>query len=370
MHTLSRKASQLLLYCRKEAYQLSVKIKVKHLMMFLSIIHFLLLLFFIYAKAPLMVWVNVISVMLYLFFSFQNIKYNYKLIIIIVCSEVLIHMALATLSVGWSSGFYLYVLLLIPTIYYLSYIAESSYRQYTDVFRYSFIAFATFIILRVVTYVKPPLYPHISPFVTQLMYLFNACLTIGVLILFMTIFLSTIQQTEASLKAQNGKLSSLANLDPLTGFYNRRCMNEFLVQAVEDAVDECSEFGLIMGDIDDFKSINDTYGHECGDLVLKKIAHIMQHNIRETDFICRWGGEEILLLLHNCTYENTIRAAENIRKKIAEASLSYGDATIHFSMTFGVHRYESNNLPSELVRKADHKLYQGKVNGKNCVVSE
>ena len=170
------------------------------------------------------------------------------------------------------------------------------------------------------------------------------------------------------LTTQNRNLEHIAGVDPLTGLLNRRCMEEFLEEAMTKAKQKGTLFSLIMGDIDNFKRINDTYGHECGDQALVHVAEIMRHCVRDGDAICRWGGEEFLILIQG----NMSKAAvvgERIRAMIEEEVISYHNEKIPFTITFGVSTYVPGYRMETLIHKADECLYNGKQNGKNQVVT-
>ena len=124
------------------------------------------------------------------------------------------------------------------------------------------------------------------------------------------------------LEQENLELEELARFDPLTHLFNRRSMHEVLHRAMNEVVGSGETFCLIMADIDDFKKINDTYGHDCGDEVLIAISGIISSNVRENDFVCRWGGEEILILLR-AELDTAKRVAERVREEIANRKMWY-----------------------------------------------
>lgn len=153
--------------------------------------------------------------------------------------------------------------------------------------------------------------------------------------------------------------------DPLTGLYNRRSCNE----AVENALEEYKKHGkkctIVIGDIDDFKRLNDTFGHLAGDQVLKAVSEILQINVHRKGIVARWGGEEFLLLYRE---ENPLMHIEKLLEKIRNMEISYKGETIHITMTFGVCICKPEDTIESVIKRADEKLYQGKENGKNQVV--
>ena len=122
-------------------------------------------------------------------------------------------------------------------------------------------------------------------------------------------------------------------------------------------------------DIDDFKKVNDTYGHDAGDEVLQFVAKTVSCGVKKDDYVFRWGGEEILVLL-NTDEEHSLAAAERIRADIAKDAVVYGEAKIPVTITIGVAPYRHGASIRELMDEADAKLYWGKRHGKNQVVSQ
>jgi diguanylate cyclase (GGDEF)-like protein len=165
------------------------------------------------------------------------------------------------------------------------------------------------------------------------------------------------------------ELEKYFNYDTLTHLLNRRCMNTYLEAAHKSAVTGKSVFCLILLDIDDFKHVNDTYGHDCGDEVLKTVSKTVQSLVGKNDVVFRWGGEEILMLI-NSDKEETVKVAENIRKTIENTEIRYDGNVIRKTVTIGVSSYSKNATLSNMLKDADEKLYYGKNHGKNQVVSE
>jgi len=123
-----------------------------------------------------------------------------------------------------------------------------------------------------------------------------------------------------------------------------------------------------MLDIDNFKRINDTYGHDVGDLVLKSLAETIKGILRKNDYIIRYGGEEFLILLPNATIDRAIKVAEKIRREIENKKIKIGDKEIKFTVSLGVSEiYTSDRSLQNAIKRADEKLYKAKKKGKNRV---
>lgn len=157
---------------------------------------------------------------------------------------------------------------------------------------------------------------------------------------------------------------SLAKIDVLTGLYNRTAIEEFAQLFMDESQRYQMPFSIIMVDLDDFKQVNDQYGHPVGDKVLKKLSEIFQELIRSSDRIGRWGGEEFIILLPQTTYVQARELAERLR---------IGFATYKFenmgykTASFGVAFFEIGDTLNKLIEKADKALYVSKNLGKNRV---
>ena len=154
--------------------------------------------------------------------------------------------------------------------------------------------------------------------------------------------------------------------DPLTKLSNRRYADIFFEQLQQSPQKE--KHCVAMIDIDDFKTVNDTYGHDVGDATLIKISEVLREKIRSRDLACRWGGEEILLVLCGCNLQNGIGILENIRKTIRHTAISVEGKNIHCTVTIGAAILDEDNI-EESIRICDKNLYEGKRNGKNKVIS-
>lgn len=156
--------------------------------------------------------------------------------------------------------------------------------------------------------------------------------------------------------------------DHLTNLYNRRYMEEFLINELEASKRYSYDFSIVMVDIDDFKKINDTYGHESGDEVLKAISEIMRNNMRKADVICRYGGEEFLVLMPKTNKQNACKCMEKIRRLILNREFNFNGSYIHVTASFGVAAFpEDSNDIQDLLVLSDIRLYRAKRTGKNRI---
>lgn len=172
--------------------------------------------------------------------------------------------------------------------------------------------------------------------------------------------LGTIGKYASSMRSD---LRKMIEMDPLTSLYNRRSCNNKL-KALEK---EKAEFSVVMCDIDWFKKINDSYGHDAGDYVLVTISELIRDNMQGNGFASRWGGEEFLLIYQLGT-EETGEKVKQLQKSIRDYDFIYEDKKIKITMTFGIEAQEEKSY-EETIKQADTKLYVGKNNGRDQIVA-
>ena len=169
-------------------------------------------------------------------------------------------------------------------------------------------------------------------------------------------------QDISGLEDERAHLEDEASTDPLTKALNRRSFMRQLSQVTLAG----GTFSLIMFDIDHFKSVNDTYGHDVGDAVLREISALVRDNIRENDTFARWGGEEFMVLSAKSTMKRTKRVAERLRTAIAE--FSFTGVPRQITSSFGVAIHVEGETSEEMVKRVDEGLYEAKDTGRNKVV--
>ena len=175
-------------------------------------------------------------------------------------------------------------------------------------------------------------------------------------------------KTINELNSANFKLEQISRTDPLTKISNRRDMIEKIEHEKKRFARNGKPFVLIMIDIDDFKIVNDRFGHDAGDFVLESIAHLMQSSVRKQDIIGRWGGEEFLLLLPETDVEGGKALSEKIRKSVSVTPYVISNKKIPITITLGVSVYDKPMEIDQCIKLADQSLYEGKNKGKNCVI--
>ncbi|NVJ52627.1 MAG: diguanylate cyclase [Campylobacteraceae bacterium] len=168
------------------------------------------------------------------------------------------------------------------------------------------------------------------------------------------------------LKEKSNLLEYQANHDQLTGLFNRQKFNEIFKKEIKREKRYKNNLSLIIFDIDDFKNINDDFGHNVGDEILRVIAKVLLESIREHDCVARWGGEEFLVLLPQTDENGAKKVAEKIRKAIE--NYKKDDVPRQITASFGVTRFKEDDDEVSTLKKADDALYKAKKEGKNRVV--
>ena len=158
--------------------------------------------------------------------------------------------------------------------------------------------------------------------------------------------------------------------DLLTGLYNRHYGEIWMKQVKEEARDTGEPFSIAIADIDFFKKFNDCYGHDCGDMVLRKVSELLQTQVGRQGYVSRWGGEEFLIIFKRFTLEESVNFAEEIREKLHRTELRYHNDGFHVTLTIGVAAGDSEKSIESMVKCADCALYEGKRNGRDQVVCE
>lgn len=169
-------------------------------------------------------------------------------------------------------------------------------------------------------------------------------------------------------KELNRQLSKLARHDTLTGLYNRRAMEDIMTREHKRAHRYKRGFAIAIADVDNFKIINDSYGHDCGDKVLQHMAETFLHWIRDTDTVGRWGGEEFLFVFSETSCEGTRIVADRIRNSLDNVAFTCGEHEFHISITIGFSYHLEQVSVDQMIHEADQALYKGKKSGKNQVV--
>jgi diguanylate cyclase (GGDEF)-like protein len=177
------------------------------------------------------------------------------------------------------------------------------------------------------------------------------------------------QNSFERLQEMNQKFERQAMRDPLSGLLNRRGMREKLQSEFERSQRYKNNLTVMMCDIDHFKVVNDQYGHDKGDDVIKSLGDIFKSCLRKNDSLARWGGEEYLLLLPETNGDQGMQLAEKLRRKIAETQYKHDDLTFSVTISIGLHQIATTDTINQAITKADTNLYKAKKQGRNrCII--
>lgn len=164
------------------------------------------------------------------------------------------------------------------------------------------------------------------------------------------------------------KLELLATTDPLTKLQNRRGMINFIEKSTETSATDGHLLTLAIGDIDFFKKINDTYGHEAGDYILETLARIMDEFMSDKGMVARWGGEEFLFAFENLNGDYAFEEMSRLLHLIEKYEFVFENVPIKITMTFGIEEYDRASGIDKVIAAADEKLYMGKTSGRDRVI--
>ena len=183
-----------------------------------------------------------------------------------------------------------------------------------------------------------------------------------------TIFSHETLDSERKLINYNKEMTHQAETDALTGLMNRRAGEKYFEQIRRAAMRDGFFVNVVMGDIDFFKKVNDTYGHDAGDEVLKALAAQFKEFMEGKGAAIRWGGEEFLFVLVDMNGDDAYLAMENLCRQIGKLPIRAADQELHVTMTFGVEECGREQTMEDVLEAADRKLYMGKARGRNQVV--
>lgn len=174
--------------------------------------------------------------------------------------------------------------------------------------------------------------------------------------------------SEIKLRNYNQKLKEMASLDALTLLMNRRSMNEYLSQLVYEKDKRGDVFSIAIADLDFFKKINDNYGHDAGDYVLKEVSEIFKKTMEGRGKVSRWGGEEFLFCFEDLNVSQAFNVLDEMRETIEKHDFVFQDSKIKLTITIGLEEYYHITGIESTISKADEKLYEGKTSGRNRVI--
>ncbi len=345
------------------------EVKFKIVCLGAALIHLIFCLLTRSVNASVMYYYNIVIVIVYIVMgTWLNSLEKYGIILGILFFEIEAHSALASFMLGIDCEFMLYTVSLIPMAFYLTKTAVSKSGQTNCAVILSIFVMLAYLAVSIIH--PPKAYYDLTPFgdiVTGIRY-FNIFIAFFLQLSFSLLFALESDFMSGLLENENVKLSEDASIDPLTRLWNRRSLTNAVTEAI-GTMERVDVFSVVMMDIDDFKAVNDTYGHDVGDDVLVKLAEIVKDEVRAGDYSCRWGGEEFLLFARG-SRTDVQHVAERILERLRTTDFDGRNGTVfNVTMTAGVAEFRYGAQLRTVIEAADKRLYYGKTHGKNQVVS-
>lgn len=306
---------------------------------------------------------NLASVALYLCVLILNHGRHWPSALLLVYIEVVLHAILATVLLGWMAGFPYYLFAVGPVVLLNT--------HWLLLFRLGLSVLAILIKGLLYLFFGGMDFDYtlmaVTPEILGLLHLGNTVAVYFTLGFIVYTYGVIAKRAETRLMAATADWERKAHLDMLTGIYNRRAMDELLKKEASRTGRSACCFAIAIVDIDDFKAINDTHGHDVGDNVIRHVATSIRDNIRTHDAVGRWGGEEFLVMLTEADDAVTPRILENLRAQIVTSASEAADIPA-YTVSIGSAIFHPGDDVEAVLKKADDALYQGKKSGKNVLV--
>ena len=332
----------------------------------MGLTHLVLLVIMLVAGVTPLVQFNILSVVVYIFCTimckFGHVMPSYVSIIL----EVTAYTIVSTHYIGLRCGTYCFLFSIVPIIIYFGTYLFKGMKRWHIVIMLA-VNFATFAVLYAVYTERRPVY-ELDPGMRLLLVLFSSFIMVFSIIFYNVIYIYSSEREMGNLEEENKQLSLDAHEDSLTHLLNRRGFMPLVESMMNDR--EKNHFCIAFCDIDNFKRINDSFGHDAGDEVLRHITRLFLKEMHECD-ICRWGGEEIVILMRDYDMTAAKEKMEYLRKIIEANPTVFFNRQIPTTITIGLE--ENRDIysePDDIIRVADGRMYYGKHHGKNILVYE
>ncbi len=334
----------------------------------MGLVHGGLMIIFLAAGVIPLAMFNILSVVVYIFCFILCRGGHIMPVYVSIVLEVTFYTVISTYFVGLRCGTYCFLFSIIPIIIYFgSYLIKG--RKRWSVILVLILNFLTFVLLYIRFFDEEPVY-HVSPGIMLILVVYSAFAMVFSILFYNAIYIYSSENQLSILEQENRKLSADAHEDALTNLLNRRGFLPLLRTLMAPKSGKKTVFCIAFCDLDDFKRVNDSYGHEAGDEVLLNATKMIQQELPGSD-ICRWGGEEFVILLKDCDLLTAKSKVERLRKTVESNPTEFVGKQIFVTMTIGLEEnLESYSNPEDIIKKADERMYYGKQHGKNILVSE
>ncbi len=321
--------------------------------------HVMYLVLFAMAGVKFMVCFNIFSVLFYIAVVLLAKKVKDKTILVYLSLiEIVVHAAAATMCVGLGPNFCMFMLMIIPLAFLMPHKNAN----------------APFVVL----FVSLPIYgtlnfiyndSHNVPYSLEgtpyqlIFYVINIIVGAAVLVYVAVIYSYIHRYKECQFRVQTEQLRVMATTDPLTKLNNRRAINMKMDEICRRS--DLTKYVIGLCDVDDFKVVNDTYGHDMGDEVLAEVARIISTNLPDNAYASRWGGEEFLFIIPEKGLEEGRVNSDAIIESLRKREFKFGDKSFFVTMTIGICEGKPSDNIEKVIKVADDRLYKGKLSGKN-----
>ena len=316
------------------------------------ILHVFYLVLFIITKLYIMVGVTAGVVFIYCLYFLLIKKKKYYLYALICGNVFFAYIATATAMIGFNTGFHFYLIGLCVVSFFTTYFSKN--KKIFNSIIWAVLSLAIYLTLYLTSSFNPPNYT-IDKWLEMTLFITNAIVVFGFIASYLFVFLKYALSLEK-------KITNESRTDELTQIKNRYGLYDFY-----ESLEEKKNLTLALFDIDNFKVINDKHGHVTGDYILKRVAEITSETLDDS-FVCRYGGEEFIIVLENDKEVHPITRLEELRNRIKQEKFEFEGETIQITITIGVADYFDSITLEKWVELADERMYKGKETGKNKIV--
>ncbi len=320
----------------------------------LSVVNLFLNAFWLHSLRGVLLWCGSILIDGLTFYISYHASKNIVLTVFVI--QKCIWILAATMLYGWEGGFQFFLILLMILYSF----GESGYNGKKLIF--DIVCFVMFVVFVLFFKGNDGVIPIAGmDRIIQILNILVFCVSVAWV---SSTFSTESQEYEEKIVKYNEQLKIEAGEDALTGLKNRRSTKEVLEKLVDNKI----PFSICMCDIDYFKNINDTYGHEFGDEVLVAISCVFKKMTTDNEYVSRWGGEEFLLIFPRLNGDDAYMKVDRIKDEIKKIAVPHGDKNVSITMTYGLTEYDLGKNLEHNIKEVDEKLYMGKQSGRDRIV--